>query len=700
MKKIFTFGIFLFLLSGIGSNVSATQFIANTGIKPGAWNSRLTWYPAGTDTTVVANFPLPTYLDDVTIPAGDSIYVLGASYCQSLTVNGTLYTNATFGVNGNITVNAGGTFSLNSNVYCKNIYNYGKFWNIKAGNSSSKLLGVGYSNSGTTATTTASTDSCTILNDGLFGCPKSVAISTTNSNGCGFWILYSNQAKALNITHSNGLATPTIFSACGLIPPTATPSGAAATTAATQNFNLYINESITLAATGTYVTFSLQNGDAFSGTRTCNIASGDTVFVAGYFHTKAGAPGASQGNMTYNVYGCLNMTDANRGKNELDLYTSATSPYVAINVKNGGTLVHGKAINLIKSATTGQTIAINSETNSTTKFGFTAAPVITCTTATVADNTLFPTSYYNLSVNSLGVTPPVALSVAGNLTLAGALNNTVTLNGTAAQTITGGNQTITGLTVNNTLGATLASPLRVRNALTLTSGNVALGSSNLISGSISGGSSSSYVVTSGTGALSTNAATSGTLFPIGTAKGYAPVTITPASNDTISALVSATPTGTFTGYSANLNEWTLTPQIATTAALAFTPTAATYTTSPAIFSGVASGIYTAKTAATVSGTTYSATGISLAASATPFATGGITPSTAVETNTSNSVLVYSANNSLVVKNAKDGDVITVYGLTGSKVVTSVVKGDNTTLALAPGAYIVKVGSTTKKVLVQ
>jgi len=698
MKKIFTFGVFLTLLVGIGNNMSAAQFTANASLKPLGWNYKVTWYPAGTDTvTTPAATPLPTYLDDVTIPAGDSITVTGtAAYCQSLTVNGTLYTNSVFGVNGNITVNKGGVFSLNSNVYCKNIYNYGRFWSIKNSNSSSKYLCIGYNTGGTSTTTTASNDVCQILNDGQFGSSRNTAVSSSNSYGCGINIYYSNQASVVNIVHSDGLATQPVFSVCALAPVIAAPSGAAATTASTQpSLTLNINESLSLVGTST-ASFSLQNGDAFSGPRTCNIATGDTVYVADYFHAKAGAPSAIQANMTYNVYGVLDMADANRGKNELDLYTSANSPYVAINVKNGGTLIHGKAINLIKSATTGQTIAINSEANSTTKFGFTAAPVITCTTATVADNTLFPTSYYNLSVNSAGVIPPVALSVAGNLTLAGALNNTVTLNGTTAQTITGGSQTVTGLTLNNPSGATLASPLTVSGALTLTSGKLTLGSSNLTVGSTSGGSTGSYVVTNSTGTLSQPAAITGTLFPIGTATGYAPATVTPDAAVAIAAAVSATTTGTFTGYGVNAEEWTLTPATAATATLALTPETATYTTLPAILSGTG---YAAKTTATLSGNTYTASGISLAALATPFATGGSTV-TAIETNTANNLLIYASNNSLVVRNAKEGDIVTVYGVTGSKVASSVVKGDNTTLALTQGTYIVKVGSTVKKVLVQ
>jgi len=236
--------------------------------------------------------------------------------------------------------------------------------------------------------------------------------------------------------------------------------------------------------------------------------------------------------------------------------------------------------------------------------------------------------------------------------------------------------------------------------LTLTAGNLTLGSSNLTAGSISGGTTGSYVVTNGTGTLTQTAATTGTLFPIGTATGYAPATITPDAAVAIAASVSATTTGTYTGYAVNANEWTLTPATAATAALAFTPTTATNVTSPVIFSGVASGIYAATTPATLSGNTYTASGIALAAVATPFATGGTTPATAVETNTKSNLLVYSTKNSLVVKNAKVGDLVTVYGVSGLKVASSVVSGDNTILTLTPGIYIVKAGTAVQKVSVQ
>jgi len=686
MKKIFTFGIFLTLILGIGNNVSATIIkSAGTGIAGLDWSNGLAW--AGGTVPTSAN------TDSVQIVAGDSITVNTAiQSCPTLIVNGVVNTNGfALYVNGNAVVNSGGILSIVKQVYCKNIYNYGKTWAPGKTNSNATTtvaLYVGYTCSGTTAT--ASTDSCTILNDGIIGWYRIPAIATTNTpKGCGLFVYYANTVKALNITHSPGVTSGYVFTVVQLAPIST------ASSLQTQDLNLYINESIAFVPTSSGLPFGLISNDVFTNKRTCTIAAGDTVFVAGYFH-KNSAP-SSVGPMVYNIYGCLDMASYRQSKNEFDIFATANS--VTINVGDGtlanaGTLILGATINM--SAGTAGQIIFNPKQYSTVKFNYKAAPVIALTNFTL--------SAYNLSVNSFGVPTTIgATSVAGNLTLAGALPNTVTLNGTAAQTITGGAQTVTGLTLNNPAGASLASALNISGALTLTAGNLTLGNSNLSAGSVSGGSATNYVVTNGTGTLSqTASSTLGTLFPIGTTTGYAPATITPAADGIIAANVSATPTGAFTGYDINLNEWTLTPATATTATLAFTPTSAANTTSPvAIFSGaVVSGNYSTATTATLSGSTYSASGIALAASATPFATGGTTPATAIDSKTNDNLLIYATNNSLVVKNAKVGELVNVYGVSGSKVSSTVVKGNNTTMSLLPGIYIVKAGLTVQKVSVQ
>jgi hypothetical protein len=77
---------------------------------------------------------------------------------------------------------------------------------------------------------------------------------------------------------------------------------------------------------------------------------------------------------------------------------------------------------------------------------------------------------------------------SGTVTFTG--NNAMTINGSSAS------QTFDNLTVNNTAGAILNSNITVNGTLTLTSGNIDIGSHTITTAAISGGSSSSYIVTS------------------------------------------------------------------------------------------------------------------------------------------------------------------------------------------------------------
>jgi hypothetical protein len=761
-NKIFFLGLILVALFGAGINGYAAQYVSNVGGGNGSWLTPGSWLVNGSVPSVA-----PTYNDTVVIAQGDSIYTgtsssSTAAYCNNVTVNGKLATTyGAFYANGNITVNTGGVFNLNKNVFCLNVYNYGKFYDPAKSNSGSATLGIGFNTGGSSTTTVPGSGNYTILNDGIFGWYRSASVA--GSNGCGFFVEYSNQAQSITITSDQNKQSNCVFTVCGLFPAYNLSGSYTPTPTATQNLNLYINQSIALVGASSPLCFSLQQSDIFTGSRTCTIAAGDTVFVGGYFHTKAGAPTVAQGSMTYNVYGCLDMASCNRSKNEMDLYTSATSPSVTINIGDGlgtgnaGTLVIGKAITLSESATSGQTAIIIPQPYSTVKFGYaSSAPTIAVT------NSSFPSSFYNLTVAT----------------------------GTYSVTLP-------------------TSSYTVSDTLKLTSGKLILGSNNLTAASVSGGSSSSYVETSGTGTLTQPASTSGTLFPIGTTAGYAPVTIAPSSAVSIAALVSPT-AGTYTGYGVNANEWALTPASTTTAALAFTPSTATYITSPVIFSGNSTGNYSATTSATVNSGVFNASGISLGASGNYFATGGpstITisssslggftyaagsgPSTAQTftvsgsnltnnitlTATSNYMIstdgtnysatvtltqsngsvasttiyveliaglsagsynsdmitvssnyatsqtvslsgsvsslttgitsanvsnlaVYSDGKQIIIKNANVGDIVAVYGVNGEKAASEVLTSDNTTISsLSSGMYLVNVGNRTTKVII-
>ena len=672
MKNIFTYGIFLFFLVGIGNNVQATAFTSRLsgisgvpsarGYRIGAWNAKSTWYdPSVIDTATVV---VPTYNDDVTISAGDSIYLGNTSYAKTLTVNGTVCMyNGAMNINGDLTVNSTGVFSMKSNAYCSNIYNYGKLWCYNtAPNGSPKSLYVGYTYAGSLA---GGTGDYTIVNDGIFGSLRSNAVAGVI--GGGFYLLFSNLAKSLTIQHSVGVTSGYAFSIAAIYPDTKTT--------VSQDFNLNIKESIALLRTSTQPSFTLTNGDVFLGfNRTCTIFPTDTVFVAGGFHVKGGSsqPSASIGNITYNVYGCLDVATLHPSSTYNEFNLGATSAAgntstLTLNVGDGtqanaGTLVLGKTIKVVRTSSS-QTVTFNPSAYSTVTFGYaSASPTITLTTNAVVDNTLFPTSFYNLTSNN---------SVGGSVTLP------------------------TGLNIN------------VSNALTLTSGKFILGTTNLSAGSISGGSSTSYVVTDNTGTLTVPTTTAtATLFPIGASAttSYDPVTITPTTGTSTAVKVTATLSGTAnSGINYNLREWTVTPATASASLLAFTPSLVDATVASMIaispyyaLIGRATGSATyINLNSSYSSGTYSSTYSSFGS----FVTGINSNATALQ-NANNNLLIYPVNNSLIVRNAKQGDLVSVYGISGLKVASSVVIGDNTTMSLKPGIYIVKTGSTIQRVIVQ
>ncbi len=148
----------------------------------------------------------------------------------------------------------------------------------------------------------------------------------------------------------------------------------------------------------------------------------------------------------------------------------------------------------------------------------------------------------NLTLNgqmSLGNQPGGDLNIGGNLTITGSLypqSRAVTLNGTAAQTITG-STSFDYLTINNPAGVVLASDEKINSALTLTSGLLDVGSHTLLLANAAGiagtpTAANMIVGTAGSGKvkklMNTSAPHSFT-FPVGDNSGtaeYSPVTYT------------------------------------------------------------------------------------------------------------------------------------------------------------------------------
>jgi len=149
-------------------------------------------------------------------------------------------------------------------------------------------------------------------------------------------------------------------------------------------------------------------------------------------------------------------------------------------------------------------------------------------------------SVENLTINNqAGITG--SPSVTGTLTLikgdvadyANLSNVNIVFNGDSVQTTHSGLTSVKNLTINNAKGLTMGAALTVNGVLSIASGKLSLANNNLTiwsTGSVSAPSASSYIVTNGSGLLVMNTpAAISTVFPVGTATSFNPVTINPTT---------------------------------------------------------------------------------------------------------------------------------------------------------------------------
>lgn len=146
-------------------------------------------------------------------------------------------------------------------------------------------------------------------------------------------------------------------------------------------------------------------------------------------------------------------------------------------------------------------------------------------------------AYHNLIISGTGAVFPASLNITGNLTLNQPVDftgTTITMSGNGIQSIGGSAApAFNNLTVNKASGqVNLLTPASVNGTLTLTSGNLSIGSQNLTLGQnpVAGSfSSSSMIVTDGSGEVRhTLTATGSYTFPIGevtTVAEYSPITV-------------------------------------------------------------------------------------------------------------------------------------------------------------------------------
>ena len=137
---------------------------------------------------------------------------------------------------------------------------------------------------------------------------------------------------------------------------------------------------------------------------------------------------------------------------------------------------------------------------------------------TIGTNCKFDANSYNSSVDGNWVNN-------GSIDLG---STTTTFDGSSTQTISGAN-TFYNITVNKSGGnLNISHDISISHTLTLTAGNISLGSYDLTIGSsatISGGGSSSYIVTGGSGVVQKDYASTGSFtFYVGDATNYSPFT--------------------------------------------------------------------------------------------------------------------------------------------------------------------------------
>ena len=204
-----------------------------------------------------------------------------------------------------------------------------------------------------------------------------------------------------------------------------------------------------------------------------------------------------------------------------------------------------------------------------------------------------PAGYYNnLTISGARTTNNITLASSGTIYIAGNYNrsatftsgtvtttgSTVVFNGTANQSISAtSNASFNNVTINNTASGADTISLNTSNytiagTLTLTSGYLSIGNSNLTVTTMPSATSSSYIITGGTGLLTKNSVSATAVtFPVGTVTSYTPITIantTGTSNLSVGVSNVITLSTTSPSQIVNL-QWTVVGSAATTATMTY-----------------------------------------------------------------------------------------------------------------------------------
>ncbi|MGC4021641.1 MAG: hypothetical protein QM734_06715 [Cyclobacteriaceae bacterium] len=458
----------------------------------------------------------------VSIASGSSLDAAG----QTLTAGGLVTVNGTYAsgsgaqtLNNGLTI-SGGTFTGSTGTVTVTDLNItsGSFTapsgtlNISGNFSNGGTLN---SNSGTVFFTGSGTQT---LNSG------GSSFNNISHTGTGTLQLASNALNALGtFTNSTGTFAPSAQSVT-ITGATTISGGTYSGSSASQNFN-----------GGLSLTGGIFNGSSGDVTILGNLSIGNsTTFKIGASNltvsgtTTVGA--GSSGNFTFlsttgtKIFGDLVVVSA--GATWDNSINSPVTFQGGLKKNASATFTSGTGVHTF-------------DTNSQSLSGTFSIPNLVVTGVSLDNNGTLTVGTSLSGTGSLSQSSGANLTLSGSSTLStlNATNsgNTVIFNGTT-QTINVGTYYNLTISQSGATNASLAGSTSVNGALTFTSGNILLGSSNLsfgASATISGGSSSSMIIVSGAGLVKkTFSSASSFVFPIGENTGstdYSPITVAPTA---------------------------------------------------------------------------------------------------------------------------------------------------------------------------
>jgi len=258
---------------------------------------------------------------------------------------------------------------------------------------------------------------------------------------------------------------------------------------------------------------------------------------------------------------------------------------------------------------------------------------------------LFPKKYYNLTLNGAGVVLPVVAAIKGTKAYTKTYATTPVVNWVAATSATQGSILYTGAGYYYVPVVRATSSYKSGdNPITLVGDTILQYIKTGLTISASG--VSNFTVSSLTGNSLTMSAAVADMSPNPTSVSNVTVSFTGAKSDAVNK------------------------PIGTSSENAYSP----------VLDGTQYLIY-------LGGTDFPTTSTTLTAVNSPDAT-------------SNAIVYSSDRNKLVIYNATEGDVASVYSISGIKVASAKLTSDKTTLSIASGIYLVKINSSVSKVIVR